>query len=161
MTTRLPHDSECADVHRFHTKFGFLTSETPTHVTRRRLKERIQCMQEELHEFTEAMATQDLAAMADALIDLVYFAKGTAVMLGLPWKDLWDDVQRANMSKVRGVGPRGHKADCVKPVNWMPPVTEQILQAAGYDRSQFTAKDAVITFNPIDEARCLDDAADK
>ena len=37
----------------------------------------------------------------DALIDLTYVAMGTAYMMGLPWQDLWDEVQRANMSKVR------------------------------------------------------------
>ncbi len=44
---------------------------------------------------------QDLPKIADALVDLVYVALGTAHMHALPWQKLWDDVQRANMSKER------------------------------------------------------------
>jgi predicted HAD superfamily Cof-like phosphohydrolase len=126
-------DKELEDVREFHQKFSLLNFDTPGHLTNRKLTERIECMQEELDEFTEACDNQDLAAQADALIDLVYFAKGTAVMLGLPWPELWDDVQRANMAKVRGVGKRGHKVDCVKPAGWVPPQTIDILADAGYN----------------------------
>lgn len=84
----------------------------------------------QLH-FVECDA-QDIDEQADALIDLVYVAKGTAVMMGLPWDMLWDDVQRANMSKEAGVGKRGHLVDCIKPPGWVPPQTHEILQLAGY-----------------------------
>jgi predicted HAD superfamily Cof-like phosphohydrolase len=127
-----PLDKEHEDVREFHQKFDLLNFDTPGHLTRRKLDERFECMQEELTEFTEASDRQDLAAIADALIDLVYFAKGTSVMLGLPWRELWDDVQRANLAKTRGVGPRGHKVDCVKPPGWIGPQTETILRRAGY-----------------------------
>lgn len=148
-------DRESRDVREFQKKFGHITNDTPTHLTRRKLMERIQCMQEELNEFTEAVADQDLAAQADALVDLVYFAKGTANMLGLPWDALWADVHDANMAKVAGVGPRGHKVDCIKPVDWVGPQTLEILEDAGYVRTNFTS--IYPWDDKINEERCCDD----
>lgn len=123
------------DVKEFATKFNQLVSNKPTHLTLRKLAERIDFMAEELDEFEAACQTQDLAEQADALVDLVYVALGTAVMLGLPWDDLWDDVHRANMEKIAGVGKRGHLVDCIKPDGWVGPKTNEILVAAGYDKS--------------------------
>lgn len=124
--------TEFTHVKRFHQKFGLITNGVPVHLTRRKLNERIEFLQEELDEFQAACVLQDLDGQADALIDLVYVAKGTAVMLGLPWEALWDDVHRANMEKVRGVSHRGHAVDCVKPPYWTPPMTTAILYDHGY-----------------------------
>jgi predicted HAD superfamily Cof-like phosphohydrolase len=150
--------NECCEyenVKEFHQKFDIIVNDRPTHLTKRKLQERVECMQEELNEFKDACEKQDLAAQADALVDLVYFAKGTAVMLGLPWQDLWDDVHSANMEKVRGVGPRGHAVDCVKPAGWIPPQTAVILKDAGYNREQFCYP---YSFDDvISEERCCDD----
>jgi hypothetical protein len=52
--------------------------------------------------------------------------------MNLPWSSLWDDVNRANMAKVRGVGPRGNLVDCIKPLGWIGPRTEFYLGEAGY-----------------------------
>jgi predicted HAD superfamily Cof-like phosphohydrolase len=123
---------EFEDVRACHKKFGILEARTPAKLADGLAKERIDFLQEELNEFREAVETGDIEGQADALIDLVYVAKGTAVMMGLPWEKLWDDVQRANMEKVRGVGKRGHAVDLVKPAGWKPPQTGRILQEAGY-----------------------------
>jgi hypothetical protein len=128
----IEEDKELQDVALFQKKFDILNFDTPGHLTRRKLQEQVECMLEELKEFIVGANEQDLGKQADALIDLVYFVKETAKMLGLPWKELWDDVQRANMEKERGVGPRGHKVDCIKPVGWQPPNTYLILRKAGY-----------------------------
>ena len=145
-------DKEVEDVRAFHQKFEILNSDTPQMLTQRKLTERWECMAEELAEFKAAIASQDFAEQADALIDLVYFAKGTAVMMGLPWAELWDDVQRANMSKVRGVGKRGHAVDMVKPEGWKKPDGESILKAHGFLRTRFTTEDGVVV-----EDFCADD----
>ncbi len=157
-------DAEFYDVKEFHLKFGHLSHATPVHLTKRKLLERIKFLQEELDEFTQACGytrirgslndrgfyidgvdqyveidgPQNLALQADALVDLVYVAKGTAVMQGLPWNQLWDDVQRANMAKQRGIGHRGNLVDCIKPEGWVGPRTLDILIAAGYDPIQAT-----------------------
>lgn len=147
-------DRETLDVAEFLTKFGHLTRPPcPTHLTQRKLRERLECMQEELNEFKDGIELQDLAAQADALIDLVYFAKGTAIMLGLPWEDLWTDVQGANMDKIPGVGKRGHKVDLIKPMGWIPPMTLAILQDHQYNRRLFTNN-----HDQVLEGHCRDDA---
>ena len=120
------------DVTDFHKKFGLLSHKKPVHLTRRKLGERIEFLDEELLEFRRAVEVQDLSEQADALIDLVYVAIGTADMLGLPWDELWADVQRANMAKERGTTKRGHAVDVTKPKGWIPPQTLAILKMAGY-----------------------------
>lgn len=150
---------EFYDVFAFHEKFGLINHVNPGHLTKAKLQERVEFMLEELLEFATAAGIavdvsaqraldgvciahetsvsdgstgQSLAGQADALVDLVYVALGTAVMLGLPWDPLWDDVQRANMAKVRGVTHRGHAVDVKKPEGWVGPQTQAILDLAGY-----------------------------
>lgn len=121
------------DVRAFHQKFGLLCFDAPGMLTQRQLLDRVEFMQEEVAEFDEARQVLDMAGMADALIDLVYVAMGTGVQLGLPWQALWDDVQRANMVKVRGMTKRGHAVDVTKPPGWVGPRTMEILLEHGYD----------------------------
>ncbi len=133
---------EYHDVIEFRRKFGHPVSEKIVHLTKRRLLQRTNAMLAELEEFATAGGmtlsggkfmscnqSQDLAGQADALVDLVYFALGTAIMLGIPWFELWDDVHAANMRKVPG--PTG---DVIKPPGWIGPKTQEILERHGYDR---------------------------
>lgn len=147
---------EDEDVAEFNRKFSMLIGYRPQHLTKRKLIERARFLREELDEFIENAglyyddetgfevvdAPQNLAGMADALVDIVYVAKGTAVMMGLGevWPELWAEVQRANMAKERGVGKRGNLVDCIKPVGWVPPNHEAILARAGYDPEQACAE---------------------
>lgn len=147
---------EFTDVLDFHQKFGLMVGEEPRLLTKRKMRERIEFLMEELQELIDAAgvqvfatgdvrslrdltividelaAPQELADQADALVDLVYVALGTAVMQGLPWEALWGDVQRANMSKVRGVTKRGHAVDVTKPPGWMGPMPALILAQHGF-----------------------------
>lgn len=145
MKVKIPFPNMYGDVARFQSKFGQLVAHQPRHLTLRKLQERIMFMQEELNEFafastmsihgvSETLKEQDLALQADALVDLVYVALGTAVMMGLPWTHLWDDVHRANMAKVPGTTHRGNLVDVCKPEGWEGPKTLHILVAAGYNR---------------------------
>lgn len=99
---------------------------------------RARFLREELDEFNEGVRERDHAKMADALIDLVYVAMGTAHLLGYPWEELWDEVQRANMSKVRA-SPDGSNSkrrsrwDVVKPLGWTPPEIDAVLWCHGFD----------------------------
>lgn len=126
----LGKDKGFQDVRDFHIKFGQLNFYEPGFLTRRKLEERARFLQEELNEFLESK-TLDL--QADALIDLVYVAMGTGVMMGIPWEALWDDVQRANMAKVRGTTHRGNLVDVCKPPGWVPPQGAWILALHSYD----------------------------
>lgn len=148
-------DKELEDVRAFHNKFSFLDSgRFPSMVTKRKLRERAECLQEELDEFKKAIESQDFAEQADALIDLVYFAKGTAVIMGLPWEELWDDVQRANFSKERGITKRGHAFDVIKPEGWQKPQGEAILKKHGFNPFKYQV-DGV-----VNESLCVDDVID-
>ena len=146
-------DRELLDVRDFHHRFKLLAFDRPVHLTKRKLKERVECMQEELEEFWQAAQQQDLVKIFDALIDLVYFAKGTAVMLGLPWSKGWDEVQRANMEKVPGMTQRGHAVDVTKPPGWAPPDLEMVLHHAGYRPIDWGSSYRL----QIDEKKCYDD----
>lgn len=91
---------------------------------------------EELKELVNAQLNDDLPGVADALIDLVYVAMGTAQLMDLPWPALWDEVQRANLAKVRATGiddpraKRGSALDVVKPEGWHPPDIAAVLREA-------------------------------
>ena len=126
--------SNYEDVCAFHEKFGLTHNEGPHLLDRDTLAYRIKFLEEELFEFRVSSVSDDLEGMADALIDLVYVAMGTAYMMGLPWQDLWQEVQRANMSKVRASSKeeskRGSSLDVVKPVGWKGPDIKGVLENA-------------------------------
>lgn len=154
--------NEFNDVRMFQLKFSQLVHGKPGLLTKRKVKERVEFLFEELHEFTTSCGLyfyadddgkikirenddgQDIAEQADALVDLVYVALGTAVMMGLPWEQLWNDVHRANMSKERGISHRGHLVDCVKPPGWVGPKTMEILKIWGYNENDKTERDDAV-----------------
>lgn len=144
---------EFEDVRAFHLKFGLLCNDQPTHLTQAKLKERHEVLLEEVYEFGNAIPEQDLGKQADALVDLVYFALGTAAMLGIPWEEMWEEVHAANMRKVRGVTHRGHKVDVAKPEGWVGPDNDAVLERAGYERKRWCLADGVT----INEEQCDDD----
>lgn len=127
--------SESYDVGRFNARIGEVTNSRPILLAKSYLRRRIECMKEELKEFEDAVEKGDLPEQADALVDLVYFAKGTAVAMGLPWSELWDDVHRANMEKIPGATERS-PVDAIKPPGWHPPNTRELLVKAGWEDSQ-------------------------
>lgn len=128
------------DVATFHALFDLPRPATPRLLDPATQLFRSDFMFEELGEFNNACRPAlgrepDLAKAADALIDLVYVAMGTAVMMGLPWQALWDEVQRANLDKVRARADgsdskRGSALDVVKPPGWVGPDIEGVLQRA-------------------------------
>jgi predicted HAD superfamily Cof-like phosphohydrolase len=124
-------DRELEDVRLLHRKFGLGERAAPGWLGAR-ARERVEFLAEELRELSDAVRDGDLPGAADALVDLVVVAKGTAVLLGLPWEECWREVQRANLAKERGVGKRGHAVDLVKPPGWRAPDHAPALRAAGW-----------------------------
>jgi hypothetical protein len=89
---------------------------------------------EEKVELVEAIIDRDLSAIADALVDGVYVDLGTAHFYAIPFDEVWDEVQRANMTKERGpTQARGHALDVRKPPGWNPPNVAGVLRGAGWD----------------------------
>lgn len=123
--------SDTEAVNAFHLKFGVPMSDIPELPSPEVYDFRHKFLQEELNEFREGYEEKNLHKMADALIDLVYVAQGTALMMGLPWSALWGEVQRANMSKVRAThadqSKRKSTLDVVKPAGWKAPDFTGIL----------------------------------
>jgi predicted HAD superfamily Cof-like phosphohydrolase len=126
--------SNYEEVAAFHEKFGLTYNGKPRLLDSMTVRFRLKFLEEELMEFRVSAISDDMPGMADALIDLVYVAMGTAYTMGLPWQPLWNEVQRANMSKVRASSAdeskRGSSLDVVKPEGWKGPDIEGVLDAA-------------------------------
>jgi predicted HAD superfamily Cof-like phosphohydrolase len=137
------HDTNFDDVGNFHEKFA-LDNTTHQDTGQRSpmdpelLDFRLKFLKEELEEFETGMEEEDHEQMFDALLDLVYVAMGTAHLLGYPWQEGWDLVQRANMAKERAAADgsnskRGTQWDVVKPPGWTPPAIGGLLERHGFD----------------------------
>ena len=143
-------DSNFDDVGAFHRQFdlpsvpaggGGAVPSHPQFFDEELYQFRLKFLKEELRELDRGWKAGDLAEVADALVDLVYVAMGTAQLLGLPWQELWDEVQRANMSKIRASTAdessrstgRGHASDVLKPPDFVPPDVKGILMRRGFE----------------------------
>lgn len=116
-----------------HKKFGFPVAgeDNGPHL----VDDEIRCfrrafLREEYNEFCRAQDDGNLVEIADALVDIVVVALGTAHFYGLPFDKLFAEVQRSNMEKERGVGKRGVATDLVKPEGWKKPDILPILEDA-------------------------------
>lgn len=95
-------------VAHFHRTFEMPILDEPQIPAPERCKLRINLLEEELQELKDAIADGDLVEVADALCDIQYVLSGAILEFGLGEKfaELFDEVQRSNMSKVcatRGV----------------------------------------------------------
>ncbi|MFM6914319.1 MAG: hypothetical protein ACKOUQ_05390, partial [Aquirufa sp.] len=85
----------------FHKTFGAPILPHPTIPNADRCALRVSLLSEELDELKEAIAANDLVEIADALCDLQYVLSGAVLEFGLGERfvDLFNEVQRSNMSK--------------------------------------------------------------
>jgi predicted HAD superfamily Cof-like phosphohydrolase len=85
----------------FHRTFKHPLPVEPAIPSKDRCQLRISLLKEELTELEEAIQAGDLVAVADAFCDLQYVLSGAILEFGLgdKFKDLFDEVQRSNMSK--------------------------------------------------------------
>ncbi|MBN9313031.1 MAG: hypothetical protein BGO40_10315 [Chryseobacterium sp. 39-10] len=88
-------------VAEFHKTFNAPILETPQIPSKERCELRVKLLQEELDELKQAIADNDLVEIADALCDLQYVLSGAVLEFGLgnKFKELFNEVQRSNMSK--------------------------------------------------------------
>jgi predicted HAD superfamily Cof-like phosphohydrolase len=122
------------DIMDFHVKFGLPPNEQPSFLNPELAEFRLKFLKEELKEYEDACEEGDLAKAFDGLLDLVYVALGTMYLHNFPFDAGWNEVQRANMSKVRAERPsdskRGTTFDVVKPPGFIPPDIERVLADA-------------------------------
>lgn len=113
-------DSEWNKVKEFHEAFSHPISNVPVLLDDDRKKKRYSWMLEEINEFLDA---EDIHEQADAMIDLIYFALGTMVEMGVKSERLFDIVHIANMSKLWSDGVPHFNADgkVIKPHDWIDP----------------------------------------
>lgn len=115
------------DTREFALKFGLISGNEKPHITKN-IQIRLDHLKEELDETIEAVKNDDLIEVIDGLIDLMYIASGTLDMCGIKSQLHWNEVQRANISKKRGVNKkRGHNVDVIKPDGWIEPNHQKIL----------------------------------
>lgn len=85
----------------FHRTFNAPILDTPKIPSEQRCQLRVALLQEELDELAQAIKDNDLVEIADALCDIQYVLSGAVLEFGLGDKfvDLFNEVQRSNMSK--------------------------------------------------------------
>ncbi|MBT32166.1 MAG: hypothetical protein CMO01_21100 [Thalassobius sp.] len=88
-------------VAEFHKTFKHPIEAEPVIPAPERCALRVSLIAEELKELEEAIANKDLVEVADALCDIQYVLSGAVLEFGLgdKFKELFDEVQRSNMSK--------------------------------------------------------------
>lgn len=88
-------------VAEFHKTFNAPILKSPQIPSKARCELRVSLLQEELNELKQAIADEDMVEVADALCDLQYVLSGAVLEFGLGEKfvDLFNEVQRSNMSK--------------------------------------------------------------
>ena len=85
----------------FHQTFKHPILPEPQIPDAKRCQLRVSLIAEELKELEEGIKNQDIVEIADALCDIQYVLSGAILEFGLAdkFKDLFDEVQRSNMSK--------------------------------------------------------------
>lgn len=113
------------EIKKFQIAFNHPISESPKCLDLKRANIRADWMLEEIDEFMDASFDGNIIEQADAMIDLLYFAIGTLVEMGVKPQKLFEIVQEANMSKLWEDGkPRYYEDGKVKkPTNWINPAS--------------------------------------
>lgn len=88
-------------VAEFHRTFKHPIEKKPIIPDEKRCALRVDLIQEELNELKKAIEDKDLIEIADALCDIQYVLSGAVLEFGLGEKfiEMFDEVQRSNMSK--------------------------------------------------------------
>lgn len=97
----LPMPDTLNAVASFHRLFKAPILPTPQIPDANRCALRVSLITEELQELEDAIKEKDLTEIADALADIQYVLSGAVLEFGMGniFKDLFDEVQRSNMSK--------------------------------------------------------------
>ena len=88
-------------VAEFHRTFKHPILSEPTIPSEKRCNVRVELIAEELKELKDAIEDNDMVEIADALCDIQYVLSGAVLEFGLgdKFRELFDEVQRSNMSK--------------------------------------------------------------
>jgi len=92
---------------------------------------RLELIQEELDELSDAVADRDMLQIADALTDLLYVVYGAGHTFGIDLDECFQEVHASNMSKLGENGKPIHREDgkVMKGPGYFEPDLESILGA--------------------------------
>ena len=101
MLKELKDSNYLESVKDFHIQFDQPIEPKPILPSEKRMSLRVKLLKEELQELEDAIENKDLVEVADALCDIQYILSGTILEFGFgeKFKELFDEVQRSNMSK--------------------------------------------------------------
>lgn len=107
-------------VHEFHRIFNLPIPKHPVTLERSRVLLRAKWMREEIDEFVNSVEMVD---QVDAMADLIYYALGVFVEMGLEGGEAFRLVHRANMEKSGKDGKPiyNEEGKVVKPEGWISP----------------------------------------
>lgn len=134
----------------FHNKFGLSYTGSPINLPPEEQRFRLTCLHEELREYEEAVETGDMAEQFDALIDLIYFALGTAHRSGFSFDEGFDRVHAANMLKevCTDNQRRDFHLEVTKPEGWRSPNLSDLVLPKPEDlKGKFTG---LVTIDGVD-----------
>lgn len=114
-------------VAEFHRRFGIAIGNVPAVPDEATRSLRVRLIQEEFDELKQALAQQDVTAIAKELADLLYVVYGTAVSCGIDLEPVYREVHRSNLSKVGG--SKREDGKWIKPPTYSPACLQPILAA--------------------------------
>lgn len=126
-----PRWAAVAMVRAWHEKYGQqIREESDAAATDWQIAFRHWLHSEEVAELHVAMLDRDVVAIAREIADVLYVVYGTALSYGIPIEDVFAEVHRANMTKVRRSASE-LREDLVKPIGkppgWRPPDVARVL----------------------------------
>jgi predicted HAD superfamily Cof-like phosphohydrolase len=116
-------------VQDFHEAFGVPVRTEPGFPSQERRDLRRRLEEEEWSELRQAERTEDLAAVADAIGDLIYVLLGHCLEYGIPIHQIFHEIHRSNMTKLGEDGKPVHRHDgkVIKGPNYQPPDITKFL----------------------------------
>jgi predicted HAD superfamily Cof-like phosphohydrolase len=122
--------SNFEDVRKFMETFGQRVTTKPQFPDEKTMKLRLDLIKEELSELEVAMKTKNLKEVADALTDILYVTYGAGYAYGINLDKCFQEVQRANMSKLGSDGKPifNEKGKVMKGPNYSAPDLKKFVE---------------------------------
>ena len=122
--------SNFTDVKTFMETFGQMVRTKPQFPDEKTMQLRYELIKEELNELEQAMKTKNLKEIADALTDILYVAYGAGYAYVINLDKCFQEVQRANMSKLGDDGKPiyNDKGKVMKGPNYLAPNLKQYVE---------------------------------
>ena len=122
--------SNFTDVKTFMETFGQMIRTKPQFPDEKTMQLRYELIKEELNELEQAMKTKNLKEIAYALTDILYVTYGAGYAYGINLDKCFQEVQRANMSKLGKDGKPiyNEKGKVMKGPNYSEPNLKQFVE---------------------------------